>query len=175
MECLNLNRVQYYEGDIIEESQCETCQCINKKKVCNNTCEIEENISQLVVDEVSQGYGISEENFEYLEDEESCLNNQYLTHKDDCSKFYHCQMGSPVLKTCKSGTLYNPKFSVCDWPVNVRKVRTDCKDLIITTNTTQEEPSNIIGNYELDEEEVEEDIVIIKTSASPPLPCDPNR
>ena len=173
MECLNLNGVQFYEGDIIEENQCETCLCTNKKKVCSNTCEVNENISQLVVDEVSKGYGIIEENQD--SEEESCLNKQYLSHEDDCSKFYHCQHGSPVLKTCKTGTFFNSKMNVCDWPINVRKVRTDCQPLISITNTPQEEPTNIIGSYEDEETEAAVDIQIIKTSASPPLPCDPNK
>ncbi len=37
----------------------------------------------------------------------------------DCAKFYQCNNGAGVEKSCPSGLNFNPKCSCCDWPANV--------------------------------------------------------
>merc|ERR1712142_520378 len=45
--------------------------------------------------------------------------NSFLPHPVDCKKFYHCDRGHPVEKTCGPGTLWNNVIKACDWPHNV--------------------------------------------------------
>ena len=63
----------------------------------------------------------------------------------DCSAFFHCTgLQSPkVKKHCAPGTLFNPVTLICDWPLNVYKVRPECnpgspasKQPVISTSTT---------------------------------------
>ncbi len=37
----------------------------------------------------------------------------------DCSTFYSCSGGVPILMFCPPGLLFNDKLDVCDWPQNV--------------------------------------------------------
>ena len=50
---------------------------------------------------------------------------------NDCSSFYHCNSfqatGKLVKKKCGPGTMFNPVNLICDWPLNVYKVRPECK------------------------------------------------
>ena len=63
----------------------------------------------------------------------------------DCSAFFHCTgLQSPkVKKQCAPGTLFNPVTLICDWPLNVYKVRPECnqeslasKQPVATAGTT---------------------------------------
>ncbi|XP_063544712.1 peritrophin-1-like [Cydia strobilella] len=40
-----------------------------------------------------------------------------IPHETDCSKFYTCAHGVPVLQTCPNGTHFSPMHSVCQNPV----------------------------------------------------------
>ncbi|XP_048001964.1 peritrophin-1-like [Leguminivora glycinivorella] len=40
-----------------------------------------------------------------------------IPHETDCSKFYTCAHGVPVLKTCPEGTHFSPMHLVCQDPV----------------------------------------------------------
>ena len=56
----------------------------------------------------------------------------HLTHESDCTKFYHCVQnhgrgGKLVLKSCSPGTMFNPKQLICDWPINVYKIKPICR------------------------------------------------
>ncbi|XP_013191925.2 chondroitin proteoglycan-2-like [Amyelois transitella] len=42
-----------------------------------------------------------------------------LIPHEDCSKFYICSGGKPVVTNCPSDLLYNPDTAKCDWPKNV--------------------------------------------------------
>ncbi|KAK9686834.1 Chitin binding Peritrophin-A domain [Popillia japonica] len=39
-----------------------------------------------------------------------------LPHESDCTKFYICNGGTPVVAECQSGLLFNPNLLVCDYP-----------------------------------------------------------
>ena len=57
----------------------------------------------------------------------------HIAHESDCSKFYHCvpthgRGGQLVLKRCSPGTMFNPKNLICDWPINVYKIKPLCKE-----------------------------------------------
>ena len=49
------------------------------------------------------------------------IDGQY-PYPDDCYSFVICANGSPVIKECPSGLLFNSKETVCDWPINVKCV-----------------------------------------------------
>ena len=56
----------------------------------------------------------------------------HMAHESDCSKFYHCVpdqiKGSRLAtKNCSPGTLFNPRNLICDWPINVYKVKPSCR------------------------------------------------
>lgn len=44
----------------------------------------------------------------------------YSPHPTDCNKFYQCDHGHPVLKSCGPGTHWNARLQTCDWPVNAQ-------------------------------------------------------
>ncbi len=41
-----------------------------------------------------------------------------LPNPADCSTFFSCSMGIPILMFCPVGLLFNKMLEVCDWPVN---------------------------------------------------------
>ena len=50
----------------------------------------------------------------------------------DCQSFYHCsgapgKPGRKATKKCGPGTLFNPIRMICDWPLNVYKIKPECK------------------------------------------------
>ncbi len=50
----------------------------------------------------------------------------------DCSSFYWCSNGVPILMHCPDGLYFNAEWDVCDWPQNVRCIDNkeeddDCK------------------------------------------------
>lgn len=42
-----------------------------------------------------------------------------LADDKDCTVFYKCLAGEPVIQYCPEGLAYNPEFGVCDYPENV--------------------------------------------------------
>jgi hypothetical protein len=42
-----------------------------------------------------------------------------LPNYDDCTTYYLCSKGVPILYPCPDGLYFNPKSDVCDWPFNV--------------------------------------------------------
>ncbi|XGW33577.1 hypothetical protein V3C99_017743 [Haemonchus contortus] len=42
-----------------------------------------------------------------------------VPHESDCQQFYRCVWNRLESMRCPSGTVFNPKLSVCDWPDNV--------------------------------------------------------
>ncbi|XP_065666315.1 uncharacterized protein LOC124813378 isoform X2 [Hydra vulgaris] len=56
------------------------------------------------------------------------LNSSYCSHRidgqypypDDCYSFVICTNGSPIIKVCPAGLLFNSEETVCDWPANVK-------------------------------------------------------
>ena len=55
-----------------------------------------------------------------------CVDASSIKHPSDCTKYYECVHGNPSMKVCSPGTMFNHLHSVCDWPVNVYKVRPEC-------------------------------------------------
>ncbi|XP_025832634.1 chitin-binding domain protein cbd-1 [Agrilus planipennis] len=53
----------------------------------------------------------------------------YLPHESDCSKFYECSNGVPILLACPKGTLFNTDLDVCDWPENVVCQKQKCPEV----------------------------------------------
>lgn len=50
--------------------------------------------------------------------------------KNDCRSYVICTgVASGVKQACTPGLFFNPIIKVCDWPKNVRSVRTDCHPL----------------------------------------------
>lgn len=45
-------------------------------------------------------------------------NNVLIAH-DDCSKYYICSWGKPIVMDCPRPLLFNPEKKWCDWPDNV--------------------------------------------------------
>ncbi|XP_057337127.1 uncharacterized protein LOC130675448 isoform X3 [Microplitis mediator] len=43
----------------------------------------------------------------------------YLPHPNDCKKFLQCVNGRTIIKSCGTGTVFNPIIGLCDWPKNV--------------------------------------------------------
>ena len=51
---------------------------------------------------------------------ELCVNpNGFYPYPDNCQKYYQCIHGSPNVKTCGAGLLWNDNVKNCDWAVNV--------------------------------------------------------
>lgn len=49
----------------------------------------------------------------------NCPPSEHATvhpHESDCTKFYECDNGESIEKSCPPGLHFNPKLSVCDWP-----------------------------------------------------------
>lgn len=42
-----------------------------------------------------------------------------LISHEDCSKYYQCNWGRPLVLSCPTNLYYNPKMGYCDWQVNV--------------------------------------------------------
>ena len=120
---------------------------------------------------------------------EKCSRNGQLIVHDDCSKYYQCQNNNPIIKVCSPGTFFNPSHSVCDWPVNVGKIRPEC--LFDMENTTPLVPITInatrtgdhkdggIGyDYEdfLTTTTLAPSIIIVPLLTQiPPMTCDPDK
>jgi len=51
----------------------------------------------------------------------ACPSNReaYLSHKRDCTKYFICIVGMPVLTSCPDGLYWNQKAEFCDSPKNV--------------------------------------------------------
>ncbi|KAL1459949.1 hypothetical protein WDU94_011894 [Cyamophila willieti] len=50
--------------------------------------------------------------------EVDCSNEGFQAHAL-CNKYYRCVFGKPIEFTCRPGTYFNRKMSVCDWPEKV--------------------------------------------------------
>ena len=103
------------------------------------------------------------ENYNVIDDiRENCSSGQveYLEHESNCSLYYHCNHGAPVIKSCLSPTLFNPEQLICDWAENVLRMRPRCQPDITATPQGGGEPSNI---------------VIVQSSRTPPGHCDPDK
>ncbi|XP_077514608.1 endochitinase-like isoform X2 [Amblyomma americanum] len=49
----------------------------------------------------------------------------FYPHETDCSKYYQCGHGKPMLRSCNSGTVWDIDRNICNWPDNVS--REECK------------------------------------------------
>merc|ERR1719414_2017079 len=43
----------------------------------------------------------------------------YYPHPGDCSLYYVCVFGGPLLESCTGGLVYSEDLQTCDWPRNV--------------------------------------------------------
>ena len=49
----------------------------------------------------------------------------YYPHPTDCSLYYVCVFGGPLLESCTGGLVYSQDLQTCDWPRNVACTRQD--------------------------------------------------
>jgi len=61
----------------------------------------------------------------------------YYPHSTDCSLYYVCVFGGPLLESCTGGLVYSEDLQTCDWPRNV------------ACNRGQEEKANLIDGDSL--------------------------
>ncbi|CAH1280472.1 unnamed protein product [Diabrotica balteata] len=61
---------------------------------------------------------------------------EYFPYIYDCSKYYECSNGIPVLMDCPTGELWNIKINNCDWPANV-----DCSYVVTTSGAPTAAPT----------------------------------
>ena len=40
----------------------------------------------------------------------------YYPHSTDCSLYYVCVFGGPLLESCTGGLVYSEDLQTCDWP-----------------------------------------------------------
>ena len=40
----------------------------------------------------------------------------YYPHATDCSLYYVCVFGGPLLESCTGGLVYSEDLQTCDWP-----------------------------------------------------------
>ena len=43
----------------------------------------------------------------------------YYPHPGDCSLYFVCVFGGPLLESCTGGLVYSEDLQTCDWPRNV--------------------------------------------------------
>ena len=56
----------------------------------------------------------------------------YYPHPTQCSLYYVCVFGGPLLESCTGGLVYSEDLQTCDWPryVNIKhlkKVSLECR------------------------------------------------
>ncbi|XP_012245622.1 peritrophin-1 isoform X1 [Bombus impatiens] len=75
----------------------------------------------------------------------------FLPNPDDCSTFYQCDRGEPLLMQCNEGLEFNPKLKVCDWPR--KTVR--CKRLVRSSpSDSPASAATVTGSPDVAPEEV---------------------
>ena len=127
-----------------------------------------------------------------------CIDALSIKHPSDCSKYYECVHGNPSMRVCSPGTMFNHLHSVCDWPVNVYKIRPEClegtKDETIDKQlhtVTSEGPILYVPQTESDpymkntkdtsygiispDDYTKENIMVVPTSRSPLPLCNSER
>lgn len=50
---------------------------------------------------------------------------QYYPHESDCSKYYWCVQGEPLIQECKQGTIWDTSANICNWKENVNRPECD--------------------------------------------------
>ncbi|KAH7962953.1 hypothetical protein HPB52_018915 [Rhipicephalus sanguineus] len=51
----------------------------------------------------------------------------FIPHENDCTKYYWCVYGTPMVMFCEGGTVWNQDNGNCDWPERVD--RPECKHI----------------------------------------------
>ncbi|KAK8782873.1 hypothetical protein V5799_015788 [Amblyomma americanum] len=54
-------------------------------------------------------------------------NISFIPHENDCTKYYWCVYGTPMVMFCEGGTVWNQDNGNCDWPERVD--RPECKHI----------------------------------------------
>ena len=144
--------------------------------MCANTCH---NITRKPSIETTMGSTTNSLAFFTEEEGRENCSKAFMAHEDDCTKYYVCRHGIPMLRICNPGTMFNPSNFVCDWPMNVFKVQPKCQENYLTTlpmfqemeeeKKQKEPPITQIETSNLD------DIIIIKSTNTPPAQCESDR
>nr|BDV12031.1 endochitinase-like protein [Haemaphysalis longicornis] len=65
-------------------------------------------------------------------------NISFIPHENDCTKYYWCVYGTPMVMFCEGGTVWNQDNGNCDWAENVD--RPECKHITRKPKRPQREP-----------------------------------
>ncbi|CAL7945671.1 unnamed protein product [Xylocopa violacea] len=92
-----------------------------------------------------------------------------LPNPDDCTKYYVCDEGQPILMNCSKGLIFDPKQKVCTWgDVKTCVVRPDHTKTSTTPSTTSTVPNDSPTTSEEDETDAE-----LREHSRPPRPSRP--
>ncbi len=72
----------------------------------------------------------------------------FFPNLGDCSTFFYCRNGVPILMDCPEGLLFNAKLDVCDWPQYVDTKDCDDPEVIVTPPPMQYSCSNMVAMQE---------------------------
>ena len=50
----------------------------------------------------------------------TCQGSSLYPYPGDCHKYIHCNNGSPNVRACPPGLVFNAKNNYCDWKYNVK-------------------------------------------------------
>ncbi|XP_039482039.1 probable chitinase 10 isoform X2 [Drosophila santomea] len=75
-----------------------------------------------------------------------CNNKYYLPHEHDCTKYYICEHGTHVERSCPLGLQWNKNY--CDWPTNVQcSLQTDQR--ILEPSINRPSPTRAITEHSI--------------------------
>ena len=144
--------------------------------MCANTCD---NITRMPSIETTMGSTTNSLAFFAEEEKRENCSKAFMVHEDDCTKYYVCRHGIPMLRICNPGTMFNPSNFVCDWPLNVFKVQPQCQENYLTTLPMIQEMEEDKKQKEPPITQIEtsniDDIIIIKSTNTPPAHCESDR
>jgi len=91
------------------------------------------------------GQGTQQQNIDFRCPEEF----GYYAHPNDCSLYYVCVFGGPLLESCIGGLVYSEDLQTCDWPHNVpctanrgSQLFNETEDVNIAIESKKDNPTN---------------------------------
>lgn len=114
--------LQCFGGDVYEYPSCASGLAFNER---TSKCDYK--------DSVPECQKLASEKQKAERDCEDAEHGDFIEHKLDCRQFYRCVWGHRISMRCPSGTVFNPKLSVCDWPAYVPQCSFNKKALQAST------------------------------------------
>merc|ERR1740129_6405 len=77
----------------------------------------------------------------------------YYQHPTECSLYYVCVFGGPLLESCTGGLVYSHDLQTCDWPRNVAcqsvvsKPETESSEIEAETNVIVTDSKKDVKTY----------------------------